>query len=359
MFPAGIAVAPTADTALLRATPLHVDYVTPGDASDAVVDLFGPILSDPLSVTLLLAGAVAALVALASAPWIVRLPDVQVAQRTLASYRPYLPWMLRLSLGLPLVGAGFNGYFVSPSVPVSARLFQVAVGFLLLFGLATRATALVGLLGYLAVLPFYPDLLLSSEYVGGFLAIVVVGAGQPSADGLVRRLSVTDGTLTSRIRPTRFGLAPVLQRVGLDGSAVGPILRAALGANFVYLGLTQKLLNSGAALAVVEKYDLTGVVPVQPELWVVGAGLAEIAVGLLLVSGVATRGVAGIAFLLFTTTLFGLPDDPVLAHVSLFGLASALMVTGSGPYAVSVGRLSDRLRSPFGGGAERSGRSIE
>lgn len=82
------------------------------------------------------------------------------------------------------------------------------------------------------------------------------------------------------------------------------------------------------------KYGLTGVVPVPPELWVVGAGLVETAVGLALVAGAFTRACSAVAILLFTTTLFALPDDPVLAHVSLFGLASVLVVTGAGPYSV-------------------------
>ena len=67
------------------------------------------------------------------------------------------------------------------------------------------------------------------------------------------------------------------------------------------------------------------------------------AVGVLRIAGVATRGVAAVAFVLFTLTLFGLPDDPVLAHISLFGLASVLMVTGSGPFALSVSSVTQRL----------------
>jgi hypothetical protein len=40
-----------------------------------------------------------------------------------------------------------------------------------------------------------------------------------------------------------------------------------------------------------------------------------------------------LAFVLFTLTLFGLPDDPVLAHVSLFGIASAVFIMGAGPWS--------------------------
>jgi len=81
----------------------------------------------------------------------------------------------------------------------------------------------------------------------------------------------------------------------------------------------------------VTKYNLTAVVPVDPGLWVVGAGVTEIAVGVALLAGFFTRGMAATAFLLFTLTLFGLPDDPVLAHVTLFGMVSAVLTLGAGP----------------------------
>ena len=323
--------------------PLHVRYVAPAEAAREFINLLDDVLADPVAVVLLAGGAVAGLIGLLLAPRLSEFPDIEVARQTLASYRPYLPWMVRLSLGLPLVGAGFAGYFITPAVPIPARILQVGLGFLLLFGLATRLTAAAGLLTYLVVLPFQPPLFLAFEYVGGFLAIILLGAGQPSADGMLRRLAVTDGTVVRRLDLQRYRPDALLNSLGISGSLVGPVVRATLGVNFIYLGLTQKLLNGGQALAVVAKYDLTSVVPVSAELWVVGAGLAEIAVGVLLIAGVATRGVATVAFVLFTLTLFGLPDDPVLAHISLFGLASVLMVTGSGPFALSVSSVTHRL----------------
>lgn len=37
--------------------------------------------------------------------------DIRVLQDALSQYEDLLPWLLRLSIGLPLVGAGFAGYF--------------------------------------------------------------------------------------------------------------------------------------------------------------------------------------------------------------------------------------------------------
>ncbi|MFB6175655.1 MAG: DoxX family protein, partial [Halobaculum sp.] len=129
------------------------------------------------------------------------------------------------------------------------------------------------------------------------------------------------------------------------GDWIGPILRLSIGVQFVFLGVTQKLMQPDQAAQVVTKYELQQVVPVAPEVWVAGAGLTEAAVGLLLLAGVYTRATAAVAFVLFTTTLFGLPGDPVLAHISLFGLTSALLVTGAGKYSVdrlSVGQSAGR-----------------
>jgi len=337
--------------ATLVASPVaaHVDYVTEdGEGGPAVVDFLLAVLSDPLNLALLLGGAVG--VTVATLGWLRygdHLADVTVTRRTLRSYQPYLGWLLRLATGLPLMGAGFSGYFFSPVVSVEARIVQVTIAFCLLFGLATRLAAVAGLLTYAVGLTMhFPTLLLSSEYVAGFLGILVVGPGQPSADLLLRRLVVTDGTLMSRFQGVTT-VGDLLSRFGVEKSVAPLLIRVFLGLNFAYLGVTEKWLNSGRALQVVEKYGLTAVVPVSPEMWVFGAGLGELVVGLCILTGTFTRSAAGAGFLILTTTLFGLPDDPVLAHVTLFGLTSALLITGSGPFAVDR-TLVPRLRSRIG-----------
>lgn len=332
-----------------RPVVAHVDYVTEGEGSGpGVVEFLTTVLSDPLHIVLLLGGGVG--ITLATLGWLRygdHVADVTVTRRTLRSYQPYLGWLLRLATGLPLMGAGFGGYFFSPVVPVKARVVQITIAFFLLFGLATRLTALAGLLTYLVGLAtHFPTLLLTSEYVAGFLGILIVGPGQPSADLLLRRLIVTEGTIMSRFRdvPT---VADVLLSFGIEKSLAPLLIRLFLGFNFVYLGVTQKWLNPGRALQVVEKYDLTAVVPIAPEMWVFGAGLGELVVGLLILTGTFTRSTAGAGFVILTTTLFGLPDDPVLAHVTLFGLTSALLITGSGPVAIDR-TLVPALRARIG-----------
>lgn len=336
----------------------HVQYVTPGgEAVDALGFLIAT-LSDPFNLAVILGGGVAVVGGLVTYLRVRPLQrDIAVWREALSGYRDLLPWMLRLSIGLPLLGAGFSGYLFAPTVtpdaPVFVRLFGVTTGFFLLFGLATRVVAAGALLVYLVSLALNPGLLLAFEYLPGLLAIVFLGGGRPSADDVLAALADDGLTVYSRLDIVyREFSIPFRRRVDPYRQYVPTVVRVGLGVVFFYLGATQKLANPGDSLAVVAKYDLTSVVPVDAALWVVGAGLTEMLVGVLLFVGLFTRAFSAVAFLLLTTTLFGLPDDPVLAHVSVFGLVSALLVTGAGPLSL------DRLLATREADTGRTGRSV-
>ena len=322
-------------------TARHVDYVT--DEGNNQLDpatFVADALSDTTNV-LLIVGATVAVAALVAAYFVIapRVEDVVILRRTLSQYDDLIPWMLRLSIGLPLVGAGFIGYLFSPAVPFDQtgrpllRVGLIGLGFLLLFGLATRIVSSLGLVAYLVTLAVAPAAVLAIEYVPGFLALLLLGGGRPSADHMLQQVASSDGTLYGRVDPVHRLKQFLDDATSAYRQFVPVILRLGMGVAFIYLGLTQKLGNPTQSLAVVEKYNLTAVVPVEPELWVLGAGLTEMAVGVALIVGFFTRASAALAFVLFTLTLFGLPDDPVLAHVSLFGIASAVFITGAGPWS--------------------------
>jgi uncharacterized membrane protein YphA (DoxX/SURF4 family) len=339
-----IAAAAFALVATLAARPAaaHVDYVTEGsgDPLDAIA-FTAEVLSDPLNAAVFGGSGLLAVVGIAAYLWVrPTIVDVVVLREKLAGYGDLVPWMLRLSVGLPLVGAGFQGYLFAPTLSFDTgaspllRVLFIGLGFCVLFGLATRIASAIGLLAYAWVLlAVDPGVVLAMEYVPVLVALAILGGGRPSADDMLLAVASTPGSYYGRIDPVHH------LKSFLDAAAaplrryVPTVLRVGMGVTFVYLGLVQKLADPGSALLVVEKYDLTSVVPVDPGLWVVGAGVTEIAVGLALIAGFFTRGAAALSFVLFTTTLFGLPDDPVLAHVALFGMASAVFTLGSGPLA--------------------------
>jgi len=342
---------------LIGSAAAHIEYVTPGGEPQDVVVFLTDALTTPFIIAVLLGGFLVIVAGLAVYLYIRPFPaDIAAFRAIMDDYRDLLPWLFRLSMGMPMIGAGFGGYFFSPAVelpyPTALRLFGISVGFLLLFGLATRVVAVGTLLIYLAVLPSEPGLLLAFEYIPGLLAIALLGGGRPSADAMIARMADDDRTVYSDIDPFYRRVAvPFAERIEPYTALVPTLLRGGIGVAFIYLGISQKLLRPGASLAVVEKYNLTAVVPVAPELWVIGAGLTEALVGVMFILGAFTRGFSLVAFGLFVTTLFGLPDDPVVAHISLFGLVSALLITGAGPYSVD-----SWLKSKFGAAADVVGR---
>ena len=342
----------------IGAAAAHIEYVTPGGEPQNVVAFLTYALTTPFVIATLLGGFLVVVAGLAAYLTVRPFPaDIAAFRSIMADYEDLLPWLFRLSMGMPLIGAGFGGYFFSPAVqlpyPTALRLFGITAGFLLLFGLATRVVAVGTLLLYLAALPSQPGLLLAFEYVPGLAAVALLGGGRPSADALIARMADDDRTVYSDIDPFYRRVAvPFAERIEPYTKLVPTLLRSGIGVAFIYLGITQKLLRPGESLAVVAKYNLTEVVPVAPELWVIGAGLTEALVGTMFLLGAFTRGFSLVAFGLFVTTLFGLPDDPVVAHISLFGLVSALLITGSGPYSVD-----SWLKTKFGAAIEMIGDS--
>lgn len=323
--------------------PLHVDYVTENPTEIVrAAEYVAETLSDPANAALFLVGCVAAAVAVFVGSRIRgTVPDFAVLGATLDGYRNLVPWMLRLAIGLPTLGAGFAGYYFSPLVEAPAfRIPLIAVGFLLLTGTATRVVALTGLALWTGGVVVRPELLLTLEYPFAFAGIALVGPGRPSGDHLLGRLAADPDTYYRRIDPVHAAASGVASRLRNYEALLPVILRAGMGLSFVYLGIVEKVLDPGRAAQVVAKYDLTAVVPVDPGVWVLGAAATEVGVGVLLLAGLLTRGTAAVAFVVLTTTLFGLPDDPVLAHVSLFGLTSAIFTLGAGPY--SLDRWLDR-----------------
>lgn len=309
---------------------LHVGYVTDEEASPDPIGFLLDALADPVILVVLIGGALVTVALLLA--WARLRPLEQERQRFVRraqDYRPYVPWMLRLAVGLVVIGAGVGRALFVPNVPLEGWLYLVltALGFLLLLGFAVRPVALLGLAAYLVALVLDPRLIAIFDVAGGLAAIAVVGPGAPSLDDLLRAVfprAPGREPATGTVSEARYDdLVPLVVRLGLGG---------ALAAS----GIVDKLLIYEQALAAVDKYGLTAVVPVSPELWVVGAAAVETALGLAILFGVLTRFCAVLGFVVLTLAVFALPDDPVIAHVGLFGLSSVLVVLGGGRWSIDA-----------------------
>jgi uncharacterized membrane protein YphA (DoxX/SURF4 family) len=321
-----------AGTGSLRAgcgmVTFHVRYVTDPAPSRDPIGFLLDALAQPATIPLLIAGlvVVAALV-LAWARW----RPLEAARRRFVeraeTYGEYLPWITRLSAGLVLISAGLSRVLIEPEIPAEplAALVLTAIGFLLLLGFAVRLAALLGLSAFAVMFLFHPELVMMLDVAGALAVAAVLGPGRPSVDDLLRAAFPRGPGARANTVDLATGhhddVVPLLVRIGLGGA-------------FAASGIVDKLLSYEQALAAVDRYGLTAVVPVSPELWVVGAGLVETALGIAVLLGVLTRLSAIVGFAVLTLALFALPDDPVTAHVALFGLSSALVILGGGRWSV-------------------------
>ena len=320
----------------------HVDYITDPESSPDPIGFLLDALAQQGS--LLLIGAGAGVVVGAMLAWArwrpMEEPRMRFVERA-RSYREYLPWMVRLSVGLVLIGAGLSRVRFMPTIP-SGELFALlltATGFLLLLGLAVRPAALVALGAFVVTLVSHPMLVMMLDVAGGLAVAAILGPGRPSLDDLLRAAFPRGPgarAATENLARGRYDdIVPLMVRLGLGGA-------------FVASGIVDKLLIYEQDFAVVDRYQLTTIVPVSPELWVIGASLTETTLGLAILLGVLTRFSATVGFGVLTLALLALPGDPVIAHVGLFGLSSMLVILGGGRWSLDrsvLAPIGERLRA--------------
>jgi len=320
----------------------HVDYVTDPESSPDPIGFLLDALGQAGAILLLGLGLVLVLAAILGwARWRpmedARLRFIERAK----GYTEYLPWIVRLSVGLVLIGAGLARVRFMPTID-SGGLFGLLLtgtGFLLLLGFAVRPAALVALGAYLVTLISHPELVMMLDVAGGLAVAAIVGPGRPSLDDLLRAALPSGPAARAATQDLARGhyddMVPLLVRLGLGGA-------------FVASGIVDKLVIYDQALAAVDGYGLTSVVPVAPEIWVVGASLLETALGAAIILGALTRFSAVVGFTVLTLALFALPDDPVIAHVGLFGLSSLLVILGGGRWSLDravLAPLGERVRA--------------
>ena len=310
---------------VVAATPLlasaHVGYVLDHDdfVSHEGADmhfLVSGVTEAPLSV--LIAGLVTLAVVGAIIYWRTRPRSKALLARViekLASYSELLSWMARLSLGIALIGAGTANVFVSPVLIGTPMIgfIEIILGFLFLLGFLLP-------IAYIASVVLFFAGVVHSNYVFGnmdFLALVVSALLLESArPGLDDILNIKQFALGEEARE----LVPLVLRFGL-------------GIAFIFLAVYEKFMNPHDSALVVQMYHLTNVIPVSPALWVLGAGMVEFLLGVLLIIGFEVRLVAVVSFIVISLSFFYFKES-VYSHVTLFGAISMLVVTGAGKYSV-------------------------
>lgn len=225
------------------------------------------------------------------------------------SYKDLFPWMLRLSLGIALLGAGTSHVFVSPILVASPfiSLIETILGFLLLSGFLTGIATMFSIILYGFALSSDLYILGNLDFLGIAVSLLLFANSRPGIDDI-------------------FGI-PFLPEFSRFKSWAPVVVRIGIGFAMLYLAVYEKLLNPELSSLVVEKFNMTAAIPVSPEMWVLSAGLIELLVGILLIIGWRPRLISAIAFLVLTASFFFF-QEAVYSHITLFGSLSVIFSSG-------------------------------
>lgn len=237
----------------------------------------------------------------------------------LERFARYGPLVLGLHIGIALIVAAIFGLLFVPSLHVddgtplgfAILVMEGIAGLSILLGLGTRAGAVVlALLGILAMQPFTFEAILEQVHILGIaIFFFLVGRGPLSFD---------------RLRDVRPPIRdPLVPAVALT------LLRILMGFGIAYSALTEKLLNPPLSQALLDAHPVLNVLRplgVPDPLFVWLAGAAELAIGLVIMSGQVTRPVMAVGAFLFTISLFYFGWPELLGHLPYFGIMFLLFL---------------------------------
>ena len=198
-------------------------------------------------------------------------------------------------------------------------LLEIVVAFSLVGGIAVGALtrpAAVGLaaVGLFGMVYFGPLLVLEHAYFFGIAAFLFIAGRGP---GTVQRVLRGPGRPDTRLLPYAV-----------------PLLRGAFGFATMLTGFTEKLWNRDLALAFLgdHPFNLTATTPfaLSDTQFIIVAGLAEVTLGALLMTGLWTRAAILAAWVPFNLAVPFLGSADVLGHLPIYGLILTILLCGSG-----------------------------
>jgi uncharacterized membrane protein YphA (DoxX/SURF4 family) len=238
--------------------------------------------------------------------------------RTFERFAEIAPTVLGVLVGLALLVSALLGILFSPNLhpsdePIGRAILVVEglCGLMLLLGIATRGAAiLLALLGIAAMQPFTLESILeNAQFLGIAIFFFIVGRGPFSLDRL------------RGVRPpVRHDEAPLWALT---------LLRLCLGFAIAFGALTEKLLDPGLARALLDARPYLNVLRsfgVGDPQFAYLAGLIELVVGIVIMSGQITRPIMAVGAVLFTMTLPVFGWTEVLGHLPYYGIMFVLFM---------------------------------
>lgn len=263
-----------------------------------------------------------------------RLPFATLREK-LSSRHEKVEWrIIAVLAGLMLIDNIRIGVFLAPNLELPGNglvvFGAVAQGLLAIMLIFQVSFVISGVLIVVALLLaglYFPiAVLLDYLFEFGFLAAALIMVGP--------RLSTIDRRIykITKVDPERVATLPL------------PLIRIGVGLTLVVLAIHNKLLSPAMPLAFLAEYDFNfmpklGFTQFTDLHFAFATGVTELLLGIMLITGIATRAVTLIVTVFFVTTLIVLGPVEVAGHLPIFGIAIVMLIRGSG-------RLRRPLRKP-------------
>jgi uncharacterized membrane protein YphA (DoxX/SURF4 family) len=232
----------------------------------------------------------------------------------LSTYHELIPWIIRLCLGIALIGAGGSHFHISPIMTTTNAIatLETFLGFFFLAGFLLVPSTIVAIILYITGLAQDTYFLGNLDFLALSIGLLVFHSSRPGVDDVL-------------------GIC-LLKYIPIPRKYLALILRIGVGAAMMYLGLFEKILNPLLAEHVVTEFNLTSVIPVTAATWALATGIIETVLGFIIAIGLFTRTAAVVGILVISITFFFF-NEAVFSHVTLFGILSILAIEGGSHFS--------------------------
>jgi uncharacterized membrane protein YphA (DoxX/SURF4 family) len=232
----------------------------------------------------------------------------------LSTYHELIPWIIRLCLGIALIGAGGANFHISPIMTTTNAIatLQTFLGFFFLAGFLLVPSTIVAMVLYISGLAQDTYFLGNLDFFALTIGLLVFHSSRPGVDDIL-------------------GIC-LLKYIPIPRKYLALILRIGVGVAMIYLGLFEKILNPMMAEHVVYQFNLTSVIPVTAATWTLATGIIETVLGLIIAIGLFTRTAAIVGIIVISITFFFF-NEAVFSHVTLFGILSILAIEGGSHFS--------------------------
>ena len=242
----------------------------------------------------------------------------------LARMAPWMPFAIRLHLGVALVSLLSLGFYLSPSMDLHFNVVGVLLGAVMVVvaigmvtGWHTREAAIVLIAaGPVGMIEFgFWDVLQRVDMLGPALFVLIAGPGRWSADH----------ELDAAREPSREQVARAVWA-----------LKVAVGLALIVVAFAEKLVDPERAVAFLDDRPEFNVMreiglPIGDLAFVRIAGAVEVLFGMLIISGALPQAAVVIAGVPINATLFFYGETELAGHLPIYGTMLVLLVYGSDP----------------------------